>query len=492
MTIAKLAPLVDEYNRCKRHPAHFVNTHVRIYNAQADASTGQENVQSVPFHLWPAQREVLSSFQADQRVIALKARQLGLTWLALAFVLWLRLFRPGSTAMLFSRREEDAGDLLRRLRWMHGQLPRHLQMRGLGRRPAGEDGNGGYWPGRDGGWVRVFPRTGGDSYQATVAIVDEADLIPDLNATLRGVKPTTDMGGKLFLISRSNKSLPGSVFKRIYRAAADGRTDWAAHFLPWHVHPSRDRAWYETQKADSLENTGSLDTLWEQYPESAEEALAPNQLDKRLPEKWLQRCRRPHPRLPEDAFPLLTKLPGVLVYELPVPGRRYAVGADPAEGNPNSDDSAFVVLDRDTGNEVACFAGKLEPGRFARAAFEVARLFNRAPVLFERNNHGHACLLWCDLQGGEFRVPVAVGPDGKPGYAQNGTTKTLLYDRLAQGVQAGRWGIRTAELYAQLASIEASTLQAPEPYPDDLAVAFALAAYLCETGASHQFTGGYA
>jgi hypothetical protein len=52
-------------------------------------------------------------------------------------------------------------------------------------------------------------------------------------------------------------------------------------------------------------------------------------------------------------------MPGLAVYTLPIPGRRYIVGADPAEGNPNSDESALEVLDVDSGEEVAAMAGAL-------------------------------------------------------------------------------------------------------------------------------------
>ena len=35
-------------------------------------------------------------------------------------------------------------------------------------------------------------------------------------------------------------------------------------------------------------------------------------------------------------------------------------GADPAEGNPTSDDSALTILERDSGEEVASLASKVQ------------------------------------------------------------------------------------------------------------------------------------
>ena len=45
--------------------------------------------------------------------------------------------------------------------------------------------------------------------------------MPDLNRLLRRVKPSIDAGGRIMLVSRSDKANPESEFKRIYRAAKE-------------------------------------------------------------------------------------------------------------------------------------------------------------------------------------------------------------------------------------------------------------------------------
>jgi hypothetical protein len=78
------------------------------------------------------QRRVANLLQANRLVVVLKARQLGLSWLVLAFALWLMLFYPIATVLLFSRRDEEAADLLAvRLRGMYDRLPAFLQVRGF-------------------------------------------------------------------------------------------------------------------------------------------------------------------------------------------------------------------------------------------------------------------------------------------------------------------------------------------------------------------------
>ena len=92
----------------------------------------------------------------------------------------------------------------------------------------------------------------------------------------------------MILVSRANKDTPRSPFKNYYRAAKKGENEWVEVFLPWHSRPQRTQEWYEAQKTDIYSREGSLDTLWEQYPETDTEALAPRTMAKRIPPKWLE------------------------------------------------------------------------------------------------------------------------------------------------------------------------------------------------------------
>jgi hypothetical protein len=63
------------------------------------------------------------------------------------------------------------------------------------------------------------------------------------------------------------------------------------------------------------------------------------------------------------------------------------------------------VLDRLTGEEVAALAGKLQPSELARYIKEIGLYYSRADVMCERNNHGHAVILW--LNSNDYaRLPV--------------------------------------------------------------------------------------
>jgi hypothetical protein len=405
---------------------------------------------------------------------------MGLTWLVLAYALWMMLLQPAATVLFFSRRDEEAVDLLKvRLRGMYDRLPEWLKVQFF------VTDNDHEWHWSNGSRALAFPTTGGDSYSASLVIVDEADLVPDLAKLMSSVKPTIDGGGRMILVSRVDKNQPSSPFKRIYKAARQKQTEWHAVFLPWSARPDRDEAWYQAQADDILHRTGSLDDLYEQYPTFDTQALFHRTLNKRIAPEWMDQCYQEWSPL-GDSLIGAPAIPGLEVYVRPKIGRFYVIGADPAEGNPTSDDSALTVLDRDTGEEVASLAGKLQPSMLAAYIDIIGQWYNHSAVLVERNNHGHAVLLWLREHSQLWRL---LGHDGQEGWLSNAKGKALLYDTAADMVRERGTCLHSFATFTQLASIEGSTLRAPDGEPDDRADSFALASVASRIRTPEPYTG---
>lgn len=478
-----------EWLRCRASAYYFIHNYCQIY----DATKGVW----VPFHLWGAQIDTLRTIKDNNLVLVLKARQLGLTWLLVAFVLWLMLFHPAATALLFSRRDDEAVHLLNfRLKGMYEHL-QGLPLSPVLGEPTQEARSAGavlpkarsvtidnshIWQLSNGSVAYAFPTTAGDSYTATIAVVDEADLVPNLDKLLTAVKPTIDGGGRMVLITRADKSAPASPFKRMFVAAAKGMSPWKAVFLPWTVRPERTPEWYELQRRDIYTRTGSLDDLYEQYPATIEEALQVRTQDKRIPTQWLNNVFVPQERLDwegiTDSCPSLT-YPEMEVYKLPEPGRSYVIGADPAEGNPTSDDSSLEILDAETLEEVACLAMPVQPTIFAEMIATICAAYNQASVLVERNNHGHAVIQWL-TETTAVDVIRTIDADGKTlkfGRVTSVRSKADMYNKVVDIVRPGEEQtiIHSRETYLQLVSIEGATLSAPPGTHDDRAMAYSLA-----------------
>ena len=125
------------------------------------------------------------------------------------------------------------------------------------------------------------------------------------------------------------------------------------------------------------------------------------------------------------------------VYAAAEAGREYVIGCDPAEGNPQSDESAASVVDVLTGEQVAVLAGRFDPAVFAGYVASLSEYYHGAPALVERNNHGHAVLLWL----AEFsQVACLPGLDGKPGWLESRALEAARPGCGGRRLRDGAWG----------------------------------------------------
>jgi len=91
--------------------------------------------------------------------------------------------------------------------------------------------------------------------------------------------------------------------------------------------------------------------------------------------------------------PIVTKRDGeVTIFKKRVKGKKYVIGADTATGRQVSSDdpdfSAAVVLDEETGEEVASLRGRMPPEDFADDLIELGAQYNMAMLAIERGTGG--------------------------------------------------------------------------------------------------------
>lgn len=435
---------------------YFIETYCKVLDGGSN--------EWVPFKLWKGQRKALVKIHRNDKIIILKARQIGLTWLLVAYALWTMIFIPNSIVLFWSKRDDEATELIEnRLYPMWQKLPPQLQPKLLVK-------NAHEMILVNGSRAQAFPTTAGDSYRATLAVLDEFDLVDNQQELLGMVEPTVGDTGKLVIISRVNKKTPQSAFKKIWANAMN----FTKIFLSWNERPDRDAKWYEAKVQDSLDKTGSMDAVYEQYPSTPEEALAPLVQDKAIPTNWLMRNYSPMVPLDPETLTSIPAINGLRVYKMPIPGRRYVMGVDTAEGNVNSDDSAINVIDVEYKEEVAVLQGKFTPAVLGGHIYSIARFFNHADALVENNNHGHAVILYVENLDGR-RVNLLKGHDGKIGWTNNAKGKSLMYASGIEMFRSGEHTLHDGPTFTQLSTIEGATLSAPAQMFDDLAVAKMLA-----------------
>lgn len=380
----------------------------------------------MPFKLWPNQVRVAWILMRSPRVVILKARQLGISWLCCAYALWHCHFWPARTVLLFSRGQDDADELMRRVSALYVRMPDWLRELGPLARPPNKSEM--EWA--NGSRIKSLPATrhAGSGWTASLVLLDEAAKIQFADDLYAALKPTVDDGAQLVVLSTANGV--GNMFHSLYSRASAGTNGFTPIFLPWYARPGRDRAWYEARVAESVDPAKVL----ENFPATATEAFVASGRVRFEP-AWVeaQACNV-RPGLPWQLVPeTLRSIPGLKVYSTPIPGRKCVIGADVAEGLESGDYSDAVVIDANSWEELATVNGHWEPDEFARQLHALSEAYD-APIAVERNNHGHAVI--ATLKALKSRR-IGTGWDGRTGWLTNVQTKPQMIDLLATALRDG-------------------------------------------------------
>ena len=246
-----------------------------FYFVEQYGSVKPEEGPSIPFDLWPEQVEVLRYFHEQLRVVVLKARQLGLTWLALHYGFWRMAFdpaSPGFRVLALSKKGSDADELIIRARQLNERLPPFLRQRES--MDTRESNSKLKLAGR-GSEMRSLMGTAqaARSFTAGLAILDEFAFYPSRAAgpVWTAVNPTLGSRGKAIIVTTGNgRTGNGAALATMWDRASAGTSTFVPVFLPYGVHPDRSPEWRERQAADYL----TREDLEAEYPENAEQALA--------------------------------------------------------------------------------------------------------------------------------------------------------------------------------------------------------------------------
>ena len=254
----------NEIAYCRTNIEYFIDTYGHIEDKDAE-----DLIQ--PFRMWKEQREALKSLMSHRWNVILKARQLGFSWLVLHIAAHF-LISPGKTVIGLSRTEEEAKELVRRLKVIFTYMPElvadkdYLPVNWKG---AIFDGTAltvkVTFPDGKESIFKAFPSSPGvgRSFTANLIIFDEWAFQQFAEEIWQAGFPTINRptGGKVIGLSTIER---GSLFEQIFTDPDNG---FNKIFIPWYADPRRDQAWYEQTKR----SLGDLITA--EYPASIEEAL---------------------------------------------------------------------------------------------------------------------------------------------------------------------------------------------------------------------------
>lgn len=177
---------------------------------------------------------------------------------------------------------------------------------------------------------------------------------------------------------------------------------WRNHFFSWLQHEGyqsnihMDRTDYDDYLGDIPqerknwwyikleEKKNDFGIMKQEYPMKEEDAFLHS--GKGIFEEELEHSQIPELEAlskPDDWF---------TVYEEPIEGESYCIGADTSLGHKDGDAQCFYVMNNRTWGIVGCFHGRIAPDLYASEMVKWAEKYNMAFVGIEENNSGIAVI----------------------------------------------------------------------------------------------------
>jgi hypothetical protein len=372
------------------------------------------------------------------RNIVLKARQVGLTtWAAARFFLK-TITHPGTLTLEVAHTREAAEEIFKIVHRFVDWLPE--EMRGGALRTSHANARQIVFPELDAQYRVVSAGEKNAGRGLTVQNLHCSELARwpgDPAETLAGLRAA--MAPEAELILESTPDGVGGCFHEEWQKADE--TGMVRHFFPW---------WMEERYRASAVDEASLTE--EERELRARESLGLDQIGfrRQIRADFRGLARQEfaedeascflasgesvfelaalEARLAEAPEPVDRRRNGELeIWLPPVPGGQYLVAVDPAGGGSEGDYSAAEVVEMQSGLQCAEFAGHVGGLELARLVVELAKEYNRAWLVVERNNHGSGVLAMAEGPCGYERIHRQ---GGQAGWLTSSVSRPAVLGRL--------------------------------------------------------------
>ncbi len=450
---------IDECASVWRSFLYFLDRWVHIED--------KENHRPMKLTLWPSQREIIPSMINSLLLILLKTRQVGLTWLAAAYVLWMAMRSPLFLAVIISASEDHAIEFLNRVYFIMDRLPKWMvpPIKSRTKMQVEFAHNGGSVA-----TIKSMPtiEMGAESKTPNILIIDEAHTIRTVkdifNASFPGIEQAK---GQVIIIANSVKNAPGWGFVRdMYLASIAGINEFKRIFLPWMAHPERPADFRARMERSGM---APEDVIWH-YPETEDEAISAmassyfgdalarhTHAKAGLKGRFIRDAKGEASFIPDTkGIVELWRHPYFLVkgWDQYRWERRYCMGSDVSEGVGSSFSVAYVK-DRQR-DEIIC---KLSSNRISAHEWAVqlsmaSDYYERAVITVERTGAGQTTVKRLEELKANQSVRTVSGKTGSPitkefGWHESQQNKHELCGDLRRWLKEMKGTLWDAELIAQ-------------------------------------------
>ena len=458
--------IVAEILKCGKNPVYFIDNYARISHPIDGL---------IPFKTYPYQADLLQDFNNYRFNVILKARQLGISTIAAAYVVWLMLFHRDKNILVMATKFKTASNLVKKVKAIMKNLPEWIIISeiSIDNRSSFELSNGSQ--------IQAASTSGdaGRSEALSLLVIDEAAHVENLDELWAGLYPTISTGGRVIALSTPNGV--GNWFHKTYSEAAEGTNDFHPINLPWDVHPDRDQQWFdkETRNMSRREIAQELEC---NFNTSGESVIHPDDI------AWIEStvCEPKY----KTGFDR-----NLWIWEQYQPDCNYLLVADVARGD-GADYSVFHIVKLETMEIVAEYQGKPNLDMYANILMQSGKEFGNCLLVVENVGIGISILeKLIDLQYPNIYYSVKgthefidgyqaeSNNSAVPGFTTSSKTRPLIVAKLEEFIRN-----KLIKVYSVRFSNELRTFiwhngkpQAMRGYNDDLTMALAIACWVRDT-----------
>ena len=346
------------------------------------------------FELNRAQTELLSALQSHNRIIVLKARQLGVSTLTRAWNFWQAYTadQPRQYAVV-SHTRSSAEELHRIEKTFYNNLPVPL------RRPLERASARTLKFENTGAELKTYTaggKGGTRSFAMSSAHLSEFAFYENQEETMATVMAAVGEGQ---VVIESTPNVYGDMFHRLVEGAQNGTNEWKLIFFPWYINEA-----YSDKAPDHFILSNREKKVFKTFE------LEKDQMwwrRKQMRTLGSEKFQREYPATIEECFsaagafffdPESLKLIEPMdmgshehrLYSDPIDGERYIIGVDVGAGiGKKGDFSAISVVSASTRQPVYHYIdNSLSPSRLADKIVALWEKYNRGKIIVESNNLG--------------------------------------------------------------------------------------------------------
>ncbi len=390
-----------------------------------------------PFVLNNSQKDLFNTLRKYNRIIILKARQLGFSTSVCGYFYVDTIMNPGTTTGLIGYNSELVSELLDKIKTFYKTTPAEL------RPEVHYDSK--YqmsFPKMDSKIV-VLPSTKdvGRGYTFDNLLVTELSSWDDAEEKMGGLEESVSEGGTIIIESSPRGA--GNLFHRIYSNAKDVNDpdilqgDYVRREYGW---------WWGYSESEIEAKKRNKDPRWFAQ-EYALEFLTSGrpvfdiEVIKKQRKNILKVGNTNGTDKDGNEFKVYNE-DGWIVYRDPEIDGMYVVGGDVSEGVEGGDYSVATIFNKRTGEEVAMYRGFLPPDRFGELLDKWGRRYNNALMVVEINNHGLTTItvlkqkIYPSLyfRPSKFET-LSAGTTDRIGWKTTRVTRSLLIDELGIAIR---------------------------------------------------------